>query len=145
MSFAEANTANKKNTKREKALIESDTSRDSEELNVLASTAGATEFELFGLAFYDCHGYQAEEIVLQELFIDFLHTGQAPQWLKSFVKRRISSSAIAIDSIRKSAYITTGASSAIVKWRPSVELFSFTLIGAAASSEYHSVSDSKES
>lgn len=125
-------------------MIESDTSRDSEELNVLASRSGTTEYELFGLAFYDCHGYQAEELILQDLFMEFLQSGQAPQWLKTYVKRRIGNSTIATDSIRKSAFISTGASSAIVKWRPSVELFSFTLIGAMASSDYSPVSDSQD-
>lgn len=123
-------------------MIVCETSRDSEELNALASGAGTTEFELFGLAFYDCHGYQAEELALQELFMEFLQTGQAPQWLKTYVKRRICNAAIATDSIRKSAFISTGASSAIVKWRPSVELFSFTLVGTMASSDYAPVNDS---
>lgn len=125
-------------------MIESDTSRDSEELNVLASRFGSTEYELFGFAFYDCHGYQAEEPVLQDMFMEFLQCGRAPQWLRSYVKRRICSSEIPADSIRKSAFITTGASSAIVKWRPSVELFSFTLIGSMGSSDYQPVSDSHE-
>lgn len=125
-------------------MIESDASRDAEELNVLAARVDSTEYELFGYAFYDCHGYQAEESELQELFMQFLQSGQAPQWLRGYVKRRICSAEIPIDSIRKSAYITTGASSAIVKWRPSIDLFSFTLIGSMASSDYHSVSDSQE-
>ncbi len=76
--------------------------------------------------------------------MEFLQSGQAPQWLRAYVKRRICSSEIPADSIRKSAFLTTGASSAIVKWRPSVELFSFTLIGSMASSDYQPVSDSQE-
>jgi len=125
-------------------LIESDTSRDSEELNVLASRYDTTEYELFSLAFYDGHGYPAEEEVLQALFMDFLHNGLAPQWLRSYVKRRIVSNSLPPENIRKSALITTGARSAIVKWRPTVDIFSFTLVGHITSSDYHAINDSQD-
>ncbi|OED43065.1 hypothetical protein AB833_04580 [Chromatiales bacterium (ex Bugula neritina AB1)] len=129
---------------REKTLIYSDTSRDSEELNVLATRFGMTEYELFGIAFYDGHGYPAEEVMLQDMFMEFLHNGLAPQWLRSYVKCRICSRELPAESIKKSALITTGARSAIVKWRPTVSIFSFTLIGPISSSEYSSISDSPE-
>jgi len=125
-------------------LIESNTSRDSEELNVLAARFETTEYELFGLAFYDGHGYQAEEAILQQLFMEFLQSGQAPQWLRTYVKSRICSNDLAADSIRKSAFITTGARSAIVKWRPTVSIFTFTLVGPMSASEYSPIGDNSE-
>jgi len=125
-------------------LIESDTSRDSEELNVLASRFETTEYELFAQAFYDGHGYYADEIVLQDLFMEFLQSGLAPQWLRGYVKRRICSRSLPAESTKKSALITTGARSAIVKWRPAVSIFSFTLVGPISSSDYSVISDSPE-
>lgn len=132
-------------TGREKfTLIDSDTSRDSEELNVLATRFETTEFDLFSQAFYDGHGYHADEVILQELFMEFLQNGLAPQWLRGYVKRRICSSSIPAESTKKSALITTGARSAIVKWRPTVSIFSFTLVGPISSSDYSTISDSPE-
>ncbi len=125
-------------------MIYSETSRDSEELNVLAARFEMTEFELFALAFYDGHGYPAEEVILQDMFMEFLHNGMAPQWLRSYVKRRIVSNEMPAESLKKSALFTTGARSAIVKWRPAVSIFSFTLIGPISSSEYSSISDSPD-
>lgn len=125
-------------------MIESDTSRDSEELNVLAARCGSTEFELFGLAFYDSHGYQADEVVLQDMFMEFLQSGAAPAWLRSYVRSRFQTPCLTIDNIKKSALITTGARSAIVKWRPTVDIFTFTLVGHLSDPEYSSASDSKE-
>jgi len=122
-------------------VIESDTSRDSEELNVLASRFGSTEYELFGLAFYDAHGYQADDFLLQDLFMEFLHSGDAPCWLRSYVRNRFSSPSLTMDNIKQSALINTGASSAIVKWRPSVDIFSFTLVGHLSSTDYASTED----
>jgi len=117
-------------------VIESDTSRDSEELNVLASRFGTTEFELFGLAFYDAHGYQADDFLLQDLFMEFLQSGDAPTWLRSYVRSRYGSTALSMDNIKQSAMINTGASGAIVKWRPSVDIFSFTLVGPLSGADY---------
>lgn len=125
-------------------MIENEISRDCEEINLLASRYNTTEYELFSLAFYDGHGYPAEEEVLQALFMDFLHNGLAPQWLRSYVKRRIVSNSLPPENIRKSALITTGVRSAIVKWRPTVDIFSFTLVGHITSSDYHSISDSQD-
>ena len=117
-------------------MIESDTSRDTEELNVLASRFGTTEYELFGLAFYDAHGYQADAFMLQDLFMEFLQSGEAPSWLRSYVRNRFGSPALAMDNIKQSAMINTGASGAIVKWRPSVDIFSFTLVGPMTGADY---------
>ena len=122
-------------------LIEPGVSRDIEELNFVAKKFESTEFELFGLAFYDCHGYRADEYSLQDMFMEFLHSGQAPQWLRTYVKRRICGDQTPTETIRQSALITTGVSSAIVKWRPSVDIFSFTLISATASSDYQYIAD----
>lgn len=110
-------------------MIESDTSRDSEELNVLATRFEATEYELFGLAFYDAHGYQADDILLQDMFMEFLQSGEAPTWLRSYVRNRFQSPRLSKDNIKQSALVTTGARSALVKWRPSVDIFTFTLVG----------------
>ncbi|MEM7259222.1 MAG: hypothetical protein AAF404_17735 [Pseudomonadota bacterium] len=115
-------------------MIDRGVSRDIEELNFVAAKFDTTEFEIFGLAFYDCHGYRADELSLQDMFMEFLHGGDAPQWLKNYVKRRVAGDYELTESIRQSAFITTGASSAIVKWRPSVDIFSFTLISAVSSS-----------
>lgn len=119
-------------------MIESDTSRDSEELNVLAARFGATEYELFGLAFYDAHGYQAEDFILQDLFMEFLQTGEAPSWLRSYVRNRFTSPSLTADNIKQSAMISTASSTAIVKWRPSVDIFTFTIVGHLTSSDYAS-------
>lgn len=117
-------------------MIESDTSRDSEELNVLATRFGATEYELFGLAFYDAHGYQAEDILLQDMFMEFLQSGEAPVWLRSYVRNRFQSPALTKDNIKQSALVTTGARSALVKWRPSVDIFTFTLVGHLSGQDF---------
>lgn len=116
-------------------------SRDIEELNFVAAKFDTTEFEIFGLAFYDCHGYRADDLSLQDMFMEFLHGGDAPQWLRSYVKRRVQGNYELTESIRQSAFITTGASSAIVKWRPSVDIFSFTLISAVSSSDYQYIDE----
>lgn len=110
-------------------LIDSDTSRDCEELNVLASRYGATEYDLFSLAFYDAHGYQADDILLQDLFMDFLQCGAAPSWLRSYVRNRFQSPVKSMDNIKQSTMVSTCARSAVVKWRPQAEIFSFTLVG----------------
>jgi len=117
-------------------VIESDTSRDSEELNVLASRFGSTEYELFGLAFYDSHGYQADDILLQDMFMDFLQNGEAPPWLRSYVRNRFQSPALTKDNIKQSALVNTGARSALVKWRPSVDIFTFTLVGHLSNQDF---------
>ena len=117
-------------------MIESDTSRDSEELNALAARFGATEYELFGLAFYDAHGYQAEDLILQDLFMEFLQSGEAPNWLRSYVRNRFQSPVLAKDNIKQSTLLTTGARSALVKWRPSVDIFTFTLVGHLSAQDF---------
>ena len=117
-------------------MIESDTSRDSEELNVLAARFGATEYELFGLAFYDAHGYQAEDLILQDLFMEFLQSGEAPNWLRSYVRNCFQSPVLAKDNIKQSTLLTTGARSALVKWRPSVDIFTFTLVGHLSAQDF---------
>jgi len=89
---------------RETDVIESDTSRDSEELNVLAARFGATEYELFG--------YQADDALLQDLFMEFLQNGEAPTWLRSYVRNRFQSPVLAKDNIKQSALVTTGDISA---------------------------------
>lgn len=126
---------------RDRVLDKNNYNQDSSDLNTLAARHGSTEFELFGLAFYDGHGYAAENDVLQDLFVDFLISGVAPDWLKAYVKRRIECSYLPPENIKKSALITTGARSAIVKWRPSIDLFSFTLVGSV-SSEYRKINES---
>ncbi len=131
-----------KTIKSESGLLEDrGLSRDIEELNFVAARFDSTEFEIFSLAFYDCHGYRADDIVLQELFMEFLNDGSAPAWLRTYVKRRVRGDCALTESIRQSALITTGASSAIVKWRPSVDIFSFTLISAVSGSDYQYISD----
>ncbi len=122
-------------------LIEQGVSRDIEELNFVAAKFQTTEYELFGLAFYDCHGYKADEFSLQDMFMELLQSGEAPQWLKTYVKRRVCGDQTPTETIRQSAMISTGANSAIVKWRPSVDIFSFTLISAVASNDYQYISD----
>lgn len=117
-------------------MIESDTSRDSEELNVLATRFGATEYELFGLAFYDAHGYQADDILLQDIFMEFLQSGEAPGWLRSYVRNRFHSPSLSKDNIKQSALVSTGARSALVKWRPSVDIFTFTLVGHLSNQDF---------
>jgi len=117
-------------------VIESDTSRDSEELNVLAARFGATEYELFGLAFYDAHGYQADDMLLQDLFMEFLQNGEAPPWLRSYVRNRFRSPVLSKDNIKQSALVSTGARSALVKWRPSVDIFTFTLVGHLSGQDF---------
>jgi len=126
------------NAEESESLIESSTSRDSEELNVLASRFGATEYELFGLAFYDAHGYKADACELQVLFMEFLQSGAAPAWLRSYVRNRFTASPQQIDNIKESALIKTGSSSALVKWRSSVDVFSFTLVSELADTDYAS-------
>lgn len=119
-------------------MIESETSRDCEELNVLAARCDMTEYDLFGLAFYDAHGYQADDVLLQDLFMDFLQCGAAPSWLRSYVRNRFQSPAETIEHIKQSAIISTGTRNAIVKWRPTVDIFTFTLVGHLSDSEYMS-------
>ncbi len=122
-------------------MNQNNNNQDVLDLNTLAARHNTTEYELFCLAFYDGHGYAAEEETLQELFVDFLHTSAAPDWLRVYVKRRIECTFLPPENIKKSALITTGARSAIVKWRPSIDLFSFTLVGSV-SSEYRKINDS---
>jgi len=134
--FCSRKPSAKANTSESGLLSDSSISRDVEELNFVAAKFDTTEFEIFGLAFYDCHGYRADDSVLQDLFMEFLHEGNSPPWLRTYVKRRVAGNYALTESIRQSALISTGASSAIVKWRPSVDIFSFTLISAVSSSDY---------
>jgi len=105
----------------------------------LGTRFGATEYELFGLAFYDAHGYKADDFELQDLFMEFLQSGAAPAWLRSYVRNRFGlSPQQQIDNIKESALIKTGSSSALVKWRSSVDVFSFTLVSELTDSDYAS-------
>jgi len=113
-------------------LIESNTSRDSEELNVLASRFGATEYDLFCLAFFDCHGYRENDVVLQDMFMEFLQSGAAPSWLRDYVRSRFQSRNLSFDNVKQSALFTTGARNAVVKWRANVDIFTFTLVESHA-------------
>jgi hypothetical protein len=141
MRFARTARISENRSSENRLLIQQDVSRDIEELNFVAAKFETTEYELFGLAFYDAHGYKADEFSLQDMFMEFLQGGDAPLWLKSYVKRRVCGDHAPMETIRQSALITTGASSAIVKWRPSVDIFSFTLISSVASNDYQYISD----